>query len=379
MIRVSQPVVGDGEYEAVKAALDRGYYGHAEKVNEFEDRLREFLGAEHVVCVGNGTAALHLALATLGLGPGDEVVLPSLTFVSSFQAVKATGATPVACDVVPETLAIDLADVERRLTPRTKAVMPVHYAGNPCDMDRIMEFATRAGIRVVEDAAHAFGSVYRGRKIGSFGDVACFSFDSIKNITCGEGGAVVCVDPTLADRLRRKRSLAMVRPAPTEPGWKGRGWRYEVSELGFRYHMSNINAAIGLAQLTKVDAFIARRREICRRYDRAFADVPGIRTLTIDYRHAAPHIYVIRVLDGRRDALMQALKDRDIETSVNYVPNHLQPYFREPGLVLPVTEAVYGEMLTLPLHCALADQDVALIIDIIRSFMGASERRDAHA
>jgi len=374
MIRVSQPVVGEPEYEAVKAALDRGYYGHAEKVNEFEERLHEFLGAQHVVCVGNGTAALHLALAALGLGPGDEVVLPSLTFVSSFQAVKATGATPVACDVVPETLALDLADVQRRLTPRTRVVMPVHYAGNPCDMDRVIDLATQAGIRVVEDAAHAFGSVYRGRKVGSFGDVACFSFDSIKNITCGEGGAVVCADPALADRLRRKRSLGMVRPAPTVPGWKGRSWRYEVAELGFRYHMSNINAAIGLAQLARVDGFIARRREICRRYDRAFADMPRIRTLDIDYRDAAPHIYVVRVLDGRRDALMQALRDREIETGVNYVPNHLQPYFRQPGVQLPVTEAVYGEMLTLPLHCALTDPDVDLVVDTIGSFMGTSRR-----
>jgi len=372
VIRVSQPVVGEQELLAVKAALDRAYYGHAEKVEEFESRLREFLGAREVVCVCNGTAALHLACSALGLGPGDEVVLPSLTFVSSFQAVRATGATPVACDVVPETLTIDLADAERRLTPRTKAVMPVHYAGNPCDLDRILALAKRAGVRVVEDAAHAFGATYRGRKVGSAGDVACFSFDSIKNITCGEGGAIVCGDPDLADRMRRRRSLGIVRSARPGASWKERGWYYEVTDDGFRYHMSNINAAIGLTQLTRVEEFVARRRAICRRYDQALQGVSGIRTLAIDYRCAAPHIYVVRVSGGRRDALMRALQDREIETGVNYIPNHLHPLFRRPGLRLPETEAAYGEILTLPLHCALADGDVDLVVDTIRAFMKAA-------
>ena len=224
MIRVSQPVVGDAGIRGGQGRPRPGLLrprGEGQRIRRPPSRVSRCSSMSSASATAPRRCTSHWPRS--GWVPATKSCLPSLTFVSSFQAVKATGATPVACDVVPETLAIDLEDVERRLTPRTKAVMPVHYAGNPCDMDRIMDFATRAGIRVVEDAAHAFGSVYRGRKIGSFGDVACFSFDSIKNITCGEGGAVVCVDPALADRLRRKRSLGMVRPAPTEPGWKGRG------------------------------------------------------------------------------------------------------------------------------------------------------------
>jgi len=370
MIRVSQPVVGSDEFLAVKAALERGYYGHAERVIEFEERLRKYLGAPEVVCVCNGTAALHLALAALDLQPGDEVLVPSLTFVSSFQAITATGAQPICCDVRPDTLLVDLEDAARKLTPRARAIMPVHYAGNPCDMDGCLAFARRAGLRVVEDAAHAFGSVYRGRKIGSFGDIVCFSFDSIKTITCGEGGAIVCHDAELAERLRRMRLLGIVRRSPPGASWKERDWQYTVVGQGFRYHMSNLNAAIGLVQLAKVDAFIARRREICRRYDAALHHVKGIRCLSVDYADVAPHIYVVRVEGDLRDALMQRLKDHEIETGVNYVLNHLHPYFGQTGVRLPETEHAYREILTLPLHCALSDADVERVIEVICDFMG---------
>lgn len=375
MIRVSQPLVGEAEFQAVKAALERAYYGHAERVVEFEDRLRDYLGAPEVVAVCNGTAALHLALVGLDLSPGDEVLLPSLTFLSSFQAVAATGATPVACDVDPETLIIDLTDAERKLTPRTKVIMPVHYAGNPCILDRCLEFARRAGIRVVEDAAHAFGSSLRGRKVGGFGDVACFSFDSIKNITCGEGGAIVCRDGGLARRLREKRSLGIVRKPEFEDPSRGRRWQIEVTGLGFRYHMSNLNAAIGLAQLPQLETFIARRRDICRRYDSAFRHLRGIRTLRIDYNDAAPHIYVVRVEGGRRDRLMDFLRDRGIESGINYVPNHLHAFFRRPNVSLPETERAYREILTLPLHCALTDRDVESVIDAVGEFTDAFHQR----
>ncbi len=368
MIKVSRGCLGQEEVAGVQKVFDSGYFGLGTPVLEFEAALKQYLGADQVVATNTGTSALHLSLDSLGIGKGDEVIVPSLTFVASFQAIALTGATPVACDVVPETLLMNLADVERRVTSRTKALMPIHYTGNPCDMDALLDLAKRHGLRIVEDAAHAFGSTYKGRKIGSFGDVVCFSFDSIKNITCGEGGAVICRDEELAGLLRRKRTLGINRSANQEATGKNRSWPFEVSTIGFRYHMSGINAAIGLAQLKKLDAFIARRREICRKYDAAFRDLAGIRLLRINYDEAAPHIYVVRVKNDRRDALMNYLKDADIETGINYIPNHLHPYFRRNDLTLRETEQAYREILTLPLHCGLSDLDVGCVITRVRDF-----------
>ena len=361
MIKVSRGCLGEEELAEVREAFDYGYFGLAYKVLEFEEELRKYLGAKYVTATNTGTSALHLALDAVGIREGDEVIVPSLTFVASFQAISATGATPVPCDIYPDTLLMDIDDVRRRITARTKAVMPVHYAGNPCNMYALMEIARGYNIRIVEDAAHALGSYYRGRKIGSFGDITCFSFDSIKNITCGEGGAIVCQGTELADILRQERLLGIDRKSHTY-SWKERGWFYEVKTQGFRYHMSNINAAIGLAQLKKIDSFISRRKEICRRYDSAFKGIPAISCLQINYDEVAPHIYVIRVKDGRRDGLMDYLKSLDIETGINYIPNHLHLFYANTGVSLPETEKAYQEILTLPLHYGLSDDDVAKVI-----------------
>lgn len=361
MIQVSRGCLGEEELAEVKEAFDYGYFGLAYKVLEFEEELRKYLGAKYVTATNTGTSALHLALLALGIGERDEVIVPSLTFVASFQAISATGATPVSCDIYPDTLLMDIDDVRRRITTRTKAIMPVHYAGNPCDMDALMKIGDEHNIRIVEDAAHALGSYCNGRKIGGFGDIACFSFDSIKNITCGEGGAIVCQDSELADILSQRRLLGIDRKSHTY-SWKERSWFYEVKTQGFRYHMSNINAAIGLAQLRKIDTFISRRREICRRYDSAFKEIPAISCLEINYDEVAPHIYVIRVKDGRRDGLMDYLKNLDIETGINYIPNHLHPFYANKTVSLPETEKAYQEILTLPLHFGLSDDDVTRVI-----------------
>jgi len=373
MIKVSQGVLGEEELAAVRDAFAYGYFGMASRAAALERAREEYLGAPHVLVVSNGTAALHLALDALGIGPGDEVLTPSLTFVACFQAIAATGATPVSCDVHPDTLLLDVADAERRITPRTRAIVPLHYGGNPCDLDAVLDLAAGHGLRVVEDAAHAFGSSSRGRRIGSFGDVACFSFDSIKTITCGEGGAIACRDDALAEVARRRRILGVDRGG--EPGTaasRGAGWRFAVAERGFRYHLSDINAAIGLVQLGKVDGFVARRRELARRYDAGLEGLPGLRTLAVDYDESAPHIYVVRVEGGRRDALMADLAAAGIETAVNYIPNHLHPLFSRNGLPLPETERAYDEILTLPLHCALSDDDVTTVIARLRDFLRGS-------
>jgi dTDP-4-amino-4,6-dideoxygalactose transaminase len=369
MMRVSRGCLGEEELVQVKEALDYGYFGQSYKVLEFEDELKKFLGAEHVIAVNSGTSALHLALDALGIGKRDEVIVPSLTFIGSFQAISATGATPVAVDIYPDTLLLDIGDIRRKITDKTRAIMPVHYAGNPCDMDALMKIAGEHGLRIIEDAAHAFGSYYNGRKIGSFGDIACFSFDSIKNITCGEGGAVVCRQPELAEILRQKRACGMDRK-PLTTRTKGRTPFYQVRTQGYRYHMSNINAAIGLAQLKKVRSFIKRRQEICRRYDQAFGKIPVIHCLPVNYDVVAPHIYVIRVRNGRRNDLMEYLKSMKIETGINYVPNHLQPFYASGGVSLPETERAYEEILTLPLHYGLSDDDVDRVIQSIVEFTG---------
>lgn len=372
-IKVSRGCLGEDELAAVREVFAYGYFGHAHHVERFEAALREFLGAEHVVATNTGTSALHLALDASGIAPGDEVLVPSITFVASFQVVRATGATPVACDVEPATLHLDLLDAERRITERTRAIMPVDYAGQPCRLDAVFALAERYGLRVVEDAAHAFGATYAGRRLGTQAELTCFSFDSIKNITCGEGGAVVTASAELAADMRRKRTLGVQRPRSVN-GHAPPRWLIEVTSQGFRYHMSDINAAIGLVQLSKVDAFVARRAAICRRYDQAFHSIVGLQPLEVDYASAAPHIYVLRVQDGRRDQLMDYLAEHRIETGINYVPNHLHPYFARGGVRLPETERAYADMLTLPLHYALSDADVEEVIGRVQECMGRSAR-----
>jgi perosamine synthetase len=368
MIKVSQGCLDEAEITAVREVFAAGYFGHSAPVVEFERALGEYLGAAHVVAVNTGTSALHLALDALGVGVGDEVVVPSLTYVACFQAISATGARPVACEILPATLNVDVADVERRITPRTRALMPVHYAGAPCDLEALMAIAATRGFHVVEDAAHALGATRRGRRVGGNGEIACFSFDSIKNITCGEGGAIVCRDGALAERLCEKRQLGVRRDSARSVPGAPRGVAFDVVAQGFRYHMSAINAAIGRVQLGKLEGFIERRRAICQRYDDAFRPLGTVRPLDVDYREAAPHIYVVRVDGGRRDALMRCLRDADVETGINYAPNHLHAYYRQEGVSLPVTDAAYREILTLPLHCALSDSDVERVIDEVRRF-----------
>lgn len=370
MIKVSQGCLGVEELEQVKEAFDYGYFGLAYKVVEFEEALKKYLGANYVIATSTGTAALHLAVDGLGIGKGDEVIVPSLTFVGSFQAISATGATPVPCDISPDTLLADTEDIKRCITPRTRAIMPVHYASNPCDMEALMDIAAKSKIRIIEDAAHALGSFYLGKKIGGFGDVTCFSFDSIKNITCGEGGAVVTSDSNLAELIRQKRLVGMDRPSQASLE-KDRASFFEVRTQGYRYHMSNINAAIGLAQLRKIDRFIARRKEICRRYDEAFKGNPLIQCLNINYDNVAPHIYVIRVKNGRRDYLVDYLKGRDIETGINYIPNHLHSFYHKYRRDLPQTEKAYQEILTLPLHYRLSDDDVSQVISGVIDGLGS--------
>lgn len=367
MLPVSRPSIGNEELEEIKKVFATGWLGLGSTVFEFENKIKEYLPAKNVIAVNTGTTALHIALDAYGIKEGDEVIVPSLTFCASIQVITALRAYPVFCEVNPDTLNIDIEDVKRKITPKTKAIMPVHYCGNPCDMDSLLSIGKEHSIFIVEDAAHAFGSLYKGRRIGSFGDITCFSFDPIKNITCGEGGAVVLHDDDMAEEIRRKRILGIDKDT-----WhryrNERSWFYEITTQGYRYHMSNINAAIGLVQFEKLNMFIEKKRNIVRTYNKHFKNLDSIRILDWNIEETAPFTYIIRVLNNKRDEMMDFLQKKDVGTGVHYIPNHIQPYFSRYAKPLPITERIWKEILTLPLYFDMTEDDVNLVINSVHEF-----------
>lgn len=367
MIATYRPCLGAEELRAVQAVFESRWLGCGPTTERFEQRLAEYFGCKHVIALGHGTDALHLALDALELAPGDEVIVPSLTFAATIQAILMCGASPVFCEVEPDTLNLDVRDAEKRITPRTRVILPVHFAGLPCDMNRLFEMAKARHIRIVEDAAHAFGSLYQGRPVGTLGDLTCFSFDSIKNITCGEGGAVATDDAGWARRIAQRRRLGIdTRFTPRGP--EEAQWQYHVVSHGFRQHMSDINAAIGLVQLDRFPEFQRRRREIVARYDAAFLQIQTVQPLRHDLTSTCPWAYVLKVSAGRRDSFREFLARRGVNTLVQFIPNHLQPAFEAFRCELPITERLFSEIVSLPLHVELSDADVAAVIEAVESF-----------
>ncbi|MCL7411935.1 MAG: DegT/DnrJ/EryC1/StrS family aminotransferase [Methanosarcinaceae archaeon] len=359
LIRLSKSVIGDAEKKAVMGVLDREYLGMGKEVQEFEDLLTRHFNRP-AVCVNTGTAALHLALQALGIGPGDEVLVQSLTYVASFQAISATGVRPVACEVDPSTITIDIKDAKKRLTDRTKVIMPVHYASGMGELDDIYAFAKENGLRVVEDAAHAFGGYYNGKKVGSFGDIACFSFDGIKNITSGEGGAIVTDDETVLQKIRDARLLGVEKD--TEKRYSGeRSWDFDVRYQGWRYHMSNIMAAIGIEQFKRLPEFATRRQSLAKRYRNNLGSIDSIELLDLDLSNIVPHIFVIKLKSGKRDDIRRLLLEQGIQTGVHYQPNHILSLYNGDNKSLPVTEELFHKLLSLPLHPDLKETDIDYI------------------
>jgi dTDP-4-amino-4,6-dideoxygalactose transaminase len=369
-IRLSRSIIGKAEADAVtRVMLDDGYLGMGKEVQAFERELAEYLGVspESVCCVNTGTSALHLAVQSI-LNPGDEVLVQSLTFVASFQAISGAGAKPVACEVLAESVMIDLADAQKKLTSKTKAIMPVHYAGYAGDLDAVYDFAKRNGLRVIEDAAHAFGGDHKGKKVGSFGDIACFSFDGIKNITSGEGGAIVSSDQSVIAAAKDCRLLGVEKD--TENRFKGaRSWEFDVKRQGYRYHMSNIFAAIGRTQLKRLDSeFSPARKKQAATYRETLGKIPGLRFFETNLKSVVPHIMPVLVLDGKRDALREHLTNWNIESGIHYKPNHLLSLYGGGMESLPVTEQLYGELLTLPMHPGLGAADITAVCDSVKQF-----------
>ena len=371
MIRLSKTYLGDEELMEINKVCETGWLGMGSVVLDFENQIKEYLNAKNVIAVNTGTSALHIAMDAAGIGEGDEVIVPSMTFCASIQAITVLGAIPVFCEVEEDTLNIDIDDLRKRITPKTRAIMPIHYCGNACDMDSLLEIASDSDITIVEDAAHAFGSSYKDKKIGSFGHITCFSFDPIKSLTCGEGGAVVLADDKIAEKVRQKRILGIDKD--TWHRYKNeRSWFYEVTMQGYRYHMSNINAAIGIAQLRKLDDFIEKRKKIAGEYSKMLTGLEDISLLKWNLKETVPFIYIVRVLNNKRDKLMNFLKEREIGGGVHYIANHIQPFFEKYTTNLPVTDRLWREILTLPLHCEMTDAEVALVAGAVREFLEQS-------
>lgn len=367
LIRLSKSLVGLEEKIALERVIDSGYLGMGEEVRLFESEIQSFLNTTHeVICVSTGTSALHLALQGIGVGVGDEVLVPSLTYVASFQAISATGAKPVACDVSISKGFIDLEDASRRITSKTKAIMPVHYGSNSEGMNDVYRLANTNNLRVIEDAAHGFGCERDGAPIGSIGDVICFSFDGIKNITSGEGGAVVTGDLALAEKIKDLRLLGVERD--TEKRYRGeRSWSFNVHDQGWRYHMSNLMAAIGREQLKKISDFGHHRRNCVSYYLKELGMLSDIKFFDINYEKNIPHIFPIRVLNNERDKLMEALKESNIESGIHYTPNHLLSFFKSK-YGLPNVEKLSHEILSLPLHASLSTEEQDRVIAAIKNY-----------
>jgi perosamine synthetase len=367
-IPIFRPWYDQAEERGVVEVLRSGWIGLGPKTAEFEKRFAAYIEAPYAVAVNSATAALHLALHVLNLS-GGEVITTSLTFVSSNHAILYNGAIPVFADIEPDTLNIDVHSIERNLSDQTRAILVVHYGGHACDMDPILDLAKERNIPVIEDAAHACGGTYKGRKLGSIGTIGCFSFHAVKNLATGDGGMIAIHDPGFDKKLRRLRWCGIDKDTwnRSEVDQKY-SWYYTVQELGFKYHMNDITAAIGLVQLEKLDRANARRREIVSYYNDRFADLGWLeRPVEKEYTRSALHNYVIKL--DRRDELIAHLQARRISAGVHYFPIHLYSMYRKFRADVPVTESVWRRLVTLPLYPGMTDADVERVIDAITCFM----------
>ena len=377
----ARPDIGEAEIAAVTQALRSGWVTTGPKTKEFEQAFTDYLGGNGLqsIAVNSATAGLHLALEALGIGPGDEVIAPTLTFTATVEVVRYLGADPVLVDVEPITLNIDPGAIRAAITPRTKAIMPVHYAGLACRMDEILAIAREHGLKVVEDAAHALPTTWQGQLVGQLqSDVTVFSFYANKTITTGEGGMAVTRHPALAERMRVMRLHGMSRDAFDRFNSKTPAWYYAIVAPGFKYNMTDVAAAMGVEQLARLPQFVQRRQHLAARYQAQLAGLPLVQPADAPAGDThAWHLYVVRLVPGARagrDEIIQALSDRGIGTSVHYVPLHRQPYWRDRYQLTPArfphAEAAYQCMLSLPLFTAMHDADQDRVIAALHELLG---------
>ncbi len=371
LIPVFRPSITEKEIEAVTKVLQSGWLGLGPVTEQFEQALAQEFEAGHVVCVNSGTAALHLALQLLDLKPDDEVIVPTITFVSTAHVVKYCGAKVVFADVEEDTLCLNIDDVRRKLTNKTRAIIPVHYGGHPCMMNELQEVIGERKITVIEDAAHACGATYKDKKIGTISPLTCFSFHAVKNLTCGEGGAVMTNNSTWARKMREMRWLGISKDTYTRSSRERvYAWQYWVNELGFKYHMHDISAAIGTVQLQRLAENNKKRKVVVERYNESFACHAWIETPP-EYANvnSSWHIYHIKVPE--RDRLVAHLKKKGIAPGVHYYPVHMHPYYAPLDAQCPIAEEIWKRILSLPLYPDLTDDEIDRVIQAVISFGGS--------
>lgn len=359
--------IGDEEINEVVDTLKSGWLTMGPKTIEFEKQFSEFIGTQYAVSMNSATACLHLALKAIGLKEGDEVILPTTTFVSTAEVVTYFNAVPVLCDVNEHDHNIDVSKIESLITAKTKVIIPVHFSGIPCDMDEIHALAKKYSLKVIEDAAHALPSEYKGRKVGGVSDITCFSFYATKTLATGEGGMATTNNEEYAASMKKNRLHGISKDAWNRYSEKGH-WYYEVVDNGYKYNMTDVAASLGLIQLKRLDEMNSKRAKIAKRYNEGFKDNANIKSLEFDLnRKSSWHLYVIKVDD--RDELMTKLKENGIGTSLHFIPVHHHPYYKSTYKYnkdnYPVANKAFAKSISLPIFPDMTVEEVDHIIDFI--------------
>lgn len=370
MIPYGKQTIEQDDIQAVVDVLKSDFLTTGPQIAEFEQTVADYVGAKYAVAISNGTSALHAACFAAGIGPGDEVITTPLTFAASANCVLYCGGTPVFADVDPKTYNIDPEDIRRKITDRTKAIIAVHLAGQPCDMDAIHSIAREHGLIVIEDGAHALGSVYKGKKVGSMSDMTTFSFHPVKPITTGEGGMIVTDNEDFYKKMVLFRSHGITRDDSMMTRNDG-PWFYQQFDLGYNYRITDIQCALGCSQMKKLDRFLARRKEIVARYNEAFADCDNIITpYQLSDTESGWHLYIVQVKNCDRRKVFENMREKGIGVNVHYIPVYMHPYYQEHGyenVHCANAEEIYSHIISLPLYPGLTSEQQDYVIDTLKS------------
>ena len=369
MIPYGRQTIEEDDIQAVVDVLRSDYLTTGPKIAEFEKMVADYVGAKYAVAISNGTSALHAACFAAGIQAGDEVITTPLTFAASANCVLYCGGTPVFADVNPKTYNIDPEDIRRKITNKTKAIIAVHLAGQPCDMDEIHKIAKEHDLLVIEDGAHALGSVYKGKKVGTLSDMTTFSFHPVKPITTGEGGMIVTDNEELYQKMMLFRSHGITRDENLMTRNDG-PWFYQQLDLGYNYRITDIQCALGCSQMKKLDRFLARRKEIVARYNEAFADCENIITpYQLPETESGWHLYIVQVKNCDRKKVFESLREQGIAVNVHYIPVYLHPYYQEHGykdVHCKNAEEVYSHIISLPLYPTLTEEQQQYVIETLK-------------
>ena len=370
MIPYGKQTIEQDDIQAVGDVLKSDFLTTGPKIAEFEQTVADYVGAKYAVAISNGTSALHAACFAAGIGPGDEVITTPLTFAASANCVLYCGGTPVFADVDPKTYNIDSEDIRRKITDRTKAIIAVHLAGQPCDMDAIHSLAREYGLIVIEDGAHALGSVYKGKKVGCLSDMTTFSFHPVKPITTGEGGMIVTDNEDFYKKMVLFRSHGITRDDSIMTRNDG-PWFYQQFDLGYNYRITDIQCALGCSQMKKLDRFLAQRKKIVARYNEAFADCDNIITpYQLSDTESGWHLYIVQVKNCDRRQVFENMREKGIGVNVHYIPVYMHPYYQEHGyenVHCTNAEEIYSHIISLPLYPGLTSEQQDYVIDTLKS------------